>query len=100
MNLYARAGFTVDVVLMDQEFDKIVDEILLAEVNTTAAREHVAEIERAIRVIKERCRGILSTLPFKYLPQRVLTATLGIFCHPLVECIAGKEWNFGGIFPP
>ena len=72
VNLYARAGFTVDVVLMDQEFDKIVDEILLAEVNTTAAREHVAEIERAIRVIKERCRGILSTLPFKYLPRRVL----------------------------
>ena len=69
VNLYARAGFTVNVVLMDQEFDKFVDEILLAEVNTTAVREHVAEIERAIRVIKERSRGILSTLPFKCLPS-------------------------------
>lgn len=66
VNIYARAGFTMDVVLMDQKFDKIVDKILLAEVNTASAREHVAEIDRAICVIKESCRGIMYTLPFRY----------------------------------
>ena len=70
MNLYARSGFTVNVVVMDQEFDNIVDEILLlAEVNTAVAREHVAEIERAIHIIKKGVAGFfplcchLSTYP-------------------------------------
>ena len=48
INLYAKAGFTVNVVLMDQEFDKIAGKIPLAEANTAAAREHDAKIERAI----------------------------------------------------
>ncbi len=33
-------------------------------VNTTAAKEHVAEAERKIRVVNERCRGVVCTLPF------------------------------------
>ena len=38
---------------MDQEFDKVENKISLVEVNTSAAREHVGEIERMICVIKE-----------------------------------------------
>ena len=45
VKLYARGGFVVRLVLMDMEFDKIKDLVGLVEVNTTAAREHVAEIE-------------------------------------------------------
>ena len=33
----------------------------LVNVNTTAAREHVGEIERGIRYLKERCRCSVST---------------------------------------
>jgi hypothetical protein len=40
-------------------------------VNTTAAKEHVPEVERKIRLIKERRRGILNTLPFKRMPRLV-----------------------------
>jgi len=54
---YAMGGFVVRVILMDQEFDKVRDEVGLVEVNTTAAREHVAEIERFVRVVKERARA-------------------------------------------
>ena len=36
---------------MDQEFDKVVNEVELVEVNTTAAQEHVGEIERCIRTV-------------------------------------------------
>ena len=39
---------------MDMEFEKIKDDFDKVEVNTTAAREHVAEIERGIRNVKER----------------------------------------------
>ena len=39
--------------MMDMEFEKIKDEFDRVEVNTTAAREHVGEIERGIRLVKE-----------------------------------------------
>ena len=39
--------------------------------NTTAAKEHVAESERNIRVSKERCRGVVKTLLFTYTPRRM-----------------------------
>ena len=44
--MYARGGFVINTVLMNQEFDKIVDEVPKIEINITAAREHVGEIER------------------------------------------------------
>ena len=49
MQLYGRAGMIVQTVLMDMEFDKTVDELSdRTVVNTSAAQEHVAEIERQI----------------------------------------------------
>ena len=39
--------------------------------NTTAAKGHVAEAERKIRVVKERNRGVVNTLPFTYIPRRM-----------------------------
>ena len=56
--LYARGGFTVRTILMDQEFDNVKDKMPTLEVNTTAAREHVGKIERSIRLVKERCSGL------------------------------------------
>jgi len=41
-------------------------------INTTAAREHIPEVERKIRLIKEQGRGILNTLPFKKMPRLML----------------------------
>jgi hypothetical protein len=37
----------------------------MIQINTTAAKEHVPEIEHPIRLIKERGRVILNTLPLK-----------------------------------
>ena len=60
INLYARGGFTVRTIMMDMEFEKVKDQqgMDLVDVNTTAAREHVGEIKRGIRYLKERCRCI------------------------------------------
>ena len=49
---------------MDREFEKVRDLVPLVEVNTTAAREHVAVIEQKIRHVKERVRSTTSEYPF------------------------------------
>ncbi len=69
MDLYSRGGFQVGAVLMDNEFEKLRNLVPVLAVNTTAAKEHVPEVKRRIRLIKERGRGILNTLPFKKMPQ-------------------------------
>ena len=53
VQLYSRGGFIIRVILMDMEFEKIKDDMGLVDVNTTAAREHVDEIEQGIRLLKE-----------------------------------------------
>jgi hypothetical protein len=57
--------------MMDQEFDKVKDACDAVEINTTAAREHIGEIERFIRTIKERSRALMSDLPYTPLPCQV-----------------------------
>ena len=42
------------------------------KLNTTARDEHVGEIERHIRTIKERIRSVYTTLPFEALPKVML----------------------------
>jgi len=66
--VYTRAGFKVRTILTDNDFDKVTDHAPNVIINTPTASEHVDEIERRIRVIKERCRGILCTLPYTHFP--------------------------------
>ncbi len=72
MDLYSRGGFQVGTVLMDNEFEKLWKMVPVLAVNTTAVKEHVPKVERCIRLIKERGRGILNTLLFKKMPQIML----------------------------
>ena len=72
IKLYARGGFTVNLIMMDQEFATLESTFDIVEINTTAAREHVGEIERSIRTIKERGRSISSTLPYTTLPKQLV----------------------------
>ena len=62
--LYLRGGFVVNLLLMDQEFDKVepeTDEGI--EVNITGAWEHIADIKRSICSDKKRCQAIVSVSP-------------------------------------
>jgi hypothetical protein len=72
MDVYSRGGFVVGTILADNEFKPLQNLLPILAVNTTAAKEHVPEVERRIRLIKERGRGILNTLPFKKMPQVIL----------------------------
>jgi hypothetical protein len=71
-DIYTQRGFTLRTALMDREFECLRDDIRGVTLNTTAASEHVPNIERQICVIKERARAIRSTLPFDKIPNRII----------------------------
>jgi hypothetical protein len=72
LQVYVRGGFKVSTLLMDNEFECLIPLLPQLVVNTPAAREHVAEIERRIRTVKERGRGTKNVLPYKMLPKLML----------------------------
>jgi len=45
-------------------------------VNITGIDEHVPEIKRYIRTVKEWARAIINTLPFDILPHRLIVETV------------------------
>ena len=55
VDIYSRGGFTICTIMVDWEFEKIkeVEGMELLDINTTAAREHVGEIERTIQYLKQ-----------------------------------------------
>ena len=78
LQIYWRNGFLVEVALMDGEFAHLRGELASIGVtlNDTSRDEHVGDIERFIRTIKERMRAIYNTLPFQKVPAR-LTIEMG-----------------------
>ena len=57
---------------MDKEFDAVKEDVSFLQINTTTAREHVGEIERKIRTVKEQIRCTTGEFPFQYIPTRFL----------------------------
>lgn len=72
IQFYAKGGFIVRVVLVDNEFAPLTDILPLVEVDATAAGEHVALIERQHRTIKERARSVLAELHYSYFPTQMI----------------------------
>jgi hypothetical protein len=95
--IYATAGFVIQTALMNMEFEKFKTMMPQVALNTTAAREHVGEVEQKIRVIKERARGTFNTLPYKKLPKLIVIELLH-FCviwmnsFPVKSGIS-KKWS-------
>ena len=52
----------LNFVLIDQKFDKIVDQMDMTVVNMTGAREHVIGAERGICTIKDSSRCTVAEL--------------------------------------
>ncbi len=67
--IYTTAGFVIQMALMDMEFEKLTTMMPNVALNTSAACEHVREVEQKIRVIKKRAKGMFNTLPYKKLPN-------------------------------
>ena len=75
-SLYHKRGFKITVCNMDNEFEPLQNVMLSrtggVPLNICAPDEHVPEVERAIRTIKERVRSIACTLPFVSLPDIIV----------------------------
>ena len=74
---YLQKGFQITTIKADNEFAPLTE--LLYELpgaptlNLTSANEHEPNIERRIRVVKERTRAIHHSLPFTAVPTKMLT---------------------------
>ena len=78
-NLYEKRGYHVHTLLMDGEFRhmrSLVHESLKANLNVTGRGQHVPEVERYIRTIKERTRVTYGVLPFVSLPTLMIIETV------------------------
>ncbi|GAX21402.1 hypothetical protein FisN_28Lu124 [Fistulifera solaris] len=97
---YIQRGFRIREILMDGEFEPLRGDIATLKItlnteetvstvtpspdesttlNNAAAAEHVPEVERYIRTVKERVRCVYCTLPFQKIPSRMLVE-LVYFC--------------------
>jgi hypothetical protein len=71
---YMRRGFNITTILMDYEFEPLCGDLAAMQItlNTVINDEHVPDIERHIRTLKERTRCIYNTLPFRWMPARMI----------------------------
>ena len=67
-NMYTSRGFVITNIHADPEFHCTRTAMLPSILNLAAAREHVGEVERAIRTGKKVTRCIAHTMPFKRVP--------------------------------
>jgi hypothetical protein len=73
-NIYRGRGFNITHLLFDGEYECLRGNMASLQItlNTASNDEHVPDIERFIRTLKERTRAIYNTLPFKKMPDRLI----------------------------
>jgi hypothetical protein len=76
VNMYEARGFNVIRLEADQEFKCITEDVLPINLNVADADDHVHEVERSIRTIKERTRCTVQGLPFRRLPKVMMKAAV------------------------
>ena len=74
IKIYRHYGFSVTHILDDGQFEfldpsKIVSGVTL---NIVTRGEHVPEVERYIRTVKEITRSVYNSLPFKRFPTKLI----------------------------
>ena len=68
--LYHQLGFRIESMLANPEFEPLRLELLY--LNCCTANEHVPDIERYVRTVKDRVRSTYQMLPFKQVPRVML----------------------------
>ena len=88
INLYKGRGHVVEevefseylnpiqTVFADNEFIVLKEDLenIGIHLNIAAKEEHVPEVEKQIRVFKERGRAIIQTLPYRKIPKKMRVA--------------------------
>jgi Reverse transcriptase (RNA-dependent DNA polymerase)/Zinc knuckle len=76
INLYETRGFVISRVEGDHEFACLTNDLLPTPINICDADDHVHEVERSIRTIKERTRCLVQGLPFRRIPKLMMRAAV------------------------
>jgi hypothetical protein len=77
LQLYTCCGFRVTTILADPEFEPLQETFGHIQFNLCAQDEHVPEIERFIRTVKDRTRSGYNSLPFERIPRLMLIRLVG-----------------------
>jgi hypothetical protein len=75
LRLYNSAGFRIKTIHCNVEFRAMMEKVkddLGIRMNFTNALDHVPEVERNNRTIKERVRAAYHRLPYKALPRQLI----------------------------
>ena len=72
VNKYESRGFKITDYHGDNEFAHIEGHVVPATTHICATGEHVPEIERSIRTVKERTRCTVHSMPYKRLPNMMM----------------------------
>ena len=72
IKLYHNRGFSIPDIHCDNEFACLANDLSPIQLNITTKDDHVGEVERSIRTIKERVRTTIHGLPFRRLPKLLL----------------------------
>ena len=94
ISLYKSRGFKITSILADYEFEPLREHHPI--LNTAAEDEHVGDIERCIRTIKERTRCRYQTLPYKRIPRIMLihlvrNAVFWLNAFPAEDGVGGQH---------
>jgi hypothetical protein len=76
INKYKARGFTISRIEAGQEFMCITNDILPINLNAAAADDHVAEVERSIRTVKERTRCTVQGMPYQRIPRLMMRSAV------------------------
>ncbi len=73
--VYRKRGFRIHTVLGDSEFEctrGAIATVLKSELNICGEDEHIPDIERCIRTVKERTRCTYNVTPFDHFPPKMI----------------------------
>ena len=76
INQFSMRGITITAIHGDNEFEKIKTLMAPIPVECCGREEHVPDIERAVRTVKERSRCTTTSLPYKKLPGIMIDANI------------------------
>eukprot|EP00957_Ditylum_brightwellii_P052661 3992591-Ditylum_brightwellii.AAC.1 len=71
---YAKRGFKIKYLIMDGQFECLRNVLTGRGINLKICSEdeHVGKVERANCTVRERVRGIYTTLPYERMPGRMI----------------------------
>ena len=89
---YRMHGLRIKWMFADNEFNPLKNDLMerkQVSLDTAAPDEHVPEVERNIRVVKERIRSVLKGMPYKRLPPS-FKRELVLSCVTLLNMVPRK----------